>query len=312
MNTLQRWFKVPQTHWLRKVLFQIHLWAGIGLGLYVLVIGISGTALLLKSPFYNWFEPKTIAVIPEGVEPLEGEALKTRMAEVYAGYELGFTIEAFNEGDATYIVLGKDGEYIPHYFNQYTGEDNGLARPWPIMGVEWVADIHDDLLMGREGRRYNGMAAITFILMSITGLIIWWQGRSRWYSGFIINPFDKHHGLLWQLHSFAGFWGLLLMFAWGISGVQLGWPEGLQTFMGWFGSGQEVRGRGGSGMLRLFRDIHFATPGDGAVIDWLWILASTIPTLLFITGLIVWWKRVVMRSWKAWRSAPATGVKQAL
>lgn len=305
MNSWQRWFKAPQSHWLRRALFQIHLWTGIGIGLYVLVIGASGTALLLKSPFYGWFEPKYVE-IPEGVAPLEGDDLRARMEEVYAGAELGFLIEAFNEGDATYIVLNIDGEFIPHYFNQYTGEDNGPARPWPIRSVEWVADIHDDLLLGPQGRRYNGMAATVFILMSLSGLIIWWQGRSRWYTGLIINPFDRHHGLLWQLHSFTGFWGLLLMFAWGVSGVQLGWPQGLGTFLGWFGIDQPARGRGSSGLLGFFREIHFATPGEGVLVTWLWILASTIPTLLFVTGLVVWWRRVVVRQWQVWRFAQAT------
>ena len=177
MNSWQRWLQAPQTHLFRRALFQIHLWLGIGLGLYVLVIAISGTALLLKSPFYTWFEPKTL--VPLETEPLTGAALKERMAEVYVGYELGFTIEGFEEDEATFIVLEKDGEYIPHYFNQYTGEDIGLARPWPIVAVEWVADVHDELMLGRDlGRKINGIGGALFVLMSVTGLLIWWQGKT--------------------------------------------------------------------------------------------------------------------------------------
>ena len=119
MSTIQQWLQAPQTHWFRKLLFQVHLWLGIGLGLYVLAISLSGSALLLKWPFYAWFEPKYVE--PTDATPLEGEALKSRMAEVYAGYELGFTTNASEPTDATYIVLKKDNEYIPHYFNQYTG-----------------------------------------------------------------------------------------------------------------------------------------------------------------------------------------------
>jgi len=60
MNAWQRWLQAPQTVFFRRALFQIHLWLGIAFGLYVLVISISGSAILLKSPFYNWFEPKNI------------------------------------------------------------------------------------------------------------------------------------------------------------------------------------------------------------------------------------------------------------
>src|SRR5690606_6435985 len=140
MNSWQRWIQAPQTHGLRRLLFQIHLWMGIGFGLYVLIISLSGSALLLKSPFYTWFEPKHL-VPPVGAEPLKGEALAARMAEVYQGYELGFTIEGYAADDATYIVLEKDGDFFPHYFNQYTSQNIGVANPWPIKAVEWLADI---------------------------------------------------------------------------------------------------------------------------------------------------------------------------
>ncbi len=49
----QRWLRAPQTLGWRRALFQIHLWLGVGFGLYVLLIALSGSALLLKSPFYT-------------------------------------------------------------------------------------------------------------------------------------------------------------------------------------------------------------------------------------------------------------------
>ena len=293
MNTWQRWLQAPQTHLLRRALFQVHLWLGIAFGLYVLVISVSGTAILLKSPFYTWFEPKTLE--PLDTSPLEGDALKARMAEVYAGYNLGFTIEAFNEDDATFIVLEKDGEFFPHYFNQYTGEDNGLARPWMIKAVEWVASVHTELLLGRElGRKVNGVGGVLFVLMSFTGLLIWWQGKRRWWEGLVILP-GSSRGTLWQLHSFIGFWALILMIAWGVSGFQLGFPQQMNSIIEWFG-GAEAGFRNRGGVLGFFRDVHFAEPGGQNIFArWAWILASLLPTVMFISGLIVWWRRVVMR-----------------
>src|SRR5690349_8479352 len=116
MNGWQRWLQAPQTHWLRRALFQIHLWAGIGLGLYVLVISLSGSALLLKYRFYEWFEPKAVHPAADAVA-LKDDALTARMKEVYAGYEVGFTVESVDREHATYVVLGKDGKFFPHYFD---------------------------------------------------------------------------------------------------------------------------------------------------------------------------------------------------
>lgn len=303
MNSWQRWSQAPQTHWLRRLLFQIHLWSGVGLGIYVLVVGLSGSAILLKSPFYTWFEPKHLVPPIEG-EALKGEELTARMAEVYQGYSLGFTIEAYEENDATYIVLEKDGEYFPHYFNQYTGLDIGAANPWPIKSVEWVADIHDDLLLGRTGRQVNGIGGALFVLMTLSGIILWWQGRSRWHEGLIIKP-GSNRSFLWQLHSFLGFWTLLLMLAWGVSGFQIGFPRQMDSFITWLNGDPDNFQR--PAVLQFFRNVHFARYGEGAALArWSWIAVSFVPALLFISGLVVWWRRVVRRKLKTLSSAAPT------
>ena len=43
MGSFLQFWRQPQRVWLRKALFQVHLWTGIGAGLYVLVISISGS-----------------------------------------------------------------------------------------------------------------------------------------------------------------------------------------------------------------------------------------------------------------------------
>jgi uncharacterized iron-regulated membrane protein len=295
MNGWQRWLQAPKTHWLRKLLFQLHLWLGIGFGLYVLAISLSGSALLLKYRMYEWFEPKYLQQEPAAdAVPLEGDALMTRMAEVYAGYELGFTIEASNRTDATYIVLGRDGEYFPHYFDQFSGLDIGPANPWPIKAMDWTADIHDDLLFNRTGRRINGVGGALFVVMSITGLIIWWQGRIRWYEGLVILPNSKR-AFMWQLHSVVGFWSLLLMLAWGVSGFQLGFPEVVDRFVSWLDTNPADETRPLASTLRFFRTVHFARIGETELTRWAWIVVSFIPTLILVSGFILWWRRVARR-----------------
>ncbi len=295
LKNWQRWLQAPQTHWLRRLLFQIHLWLGIGFGLYVLLISLSGSALLLKSPFYTWFEPKNIE--PTAAIPLEGEALTARMAQVYAGYNLGFSMPAYEPNRATYIVLNRDGIYYPHYFNQYTGMDMGAANPWPIKTVEWLANVHDDLLLERTGRTLNGIGGALFVLMSLSGLVLWWQGQARWHEGLLIRRHSAR-SVLWQLHSCLGFWFLLLMLAWGISGFQLGFPQVFGTLVDWLDPDLNDMERPDS-WLRFFRSVHFARFGEGAWARWGWIVVSFVPTLMFFSGAILWWKRVVLRARRA-------------
>jgi uncharacterized iron-regulated membrane protein len=51
-----RWVRQPQNTWVRKAIFQLHLWSGMILGLYVVVVCVSGSALVFRNDLYNIFE----------------------------------------------------------------------------------------------------------------------------------------------------------------------------------------------------------------------------------------------------------------
>lgn len=52
MTVWHQWLRQPQTVFLRKVLFQIHLWTGIGFGLYMVMICVSGSVLVYRNELY--------------------------------------------------------------------------------------------------------------------------------------------------------------------------------------------------------------------------------------------------------------------
>lgn len=57
MNGWTRFIWQPRTLWLRRVLFQVHLWSGLALGLYVVVICLSGSVLVFRNDLYELFPP---------------------------------------------------------------------------------------------------------------------------------------------------------------------------------------------------------------------------------------------------------------
>jgi uncharacterized iron-regulated membrane protein len=48
----QRWVRQPQRLWLRRTLFQIHLWSGISFGLYIFFISVTGSVLVYRNELY--------------------------------------------------------------------------------------------------------------------------------------------------------------------------------------------------------------------------------------------------------------------
>ncbi len=56
----------PQTLWLRRALFQVHLWTGLALALYVCVISLSGSAVVFRHEMDLALCPRIILVKPSG------------------------------------------------------------------------------------------------------------------------------------------------------------------------------------------------------------------------------------------------------
>src|SRR6202007_807950 len=63
MTLAQRWLRHPQGVGLRKALFQVHLWTGLILALYVLVMSVTGTVLIYRRELAKVFstQPQIIA-----------------------------------------------------------------------------------------------------------------------------------------------------------------------------------------------------------------------------------------------------------
>lgn len=290
MDSWQRWVKAPHTHKLRRILFQIHLWMGIGFGLYLLFISITGSAVVLRPEFSRWFIESRVN--PAEAEAYSEEELASLVAATYSEYEVLLIRTPRSPSRASYVELEKDGEESSRYFNQYIGEDLGSTYPWQVQTIESLVRLHDNLWLEKTGTKINGIGGALLILMVFSGLVIWWQGRGRWQESLIITR-KSPRSFNWQLHSFLGFWSLLLMFSWGLTAVYFAFPAPFEFMIDLFDSDLEDFERPDAWLLFLLK-IHFGRFGGlwGRIT---WIILGLLPAIMFITGFIIWWKRVVKR-----------------
>jgi len=72
---------------LRRILFQVHLWTGLAVGLYVVAICLSGSVLVFRQEFYQYFRPGT-RVEPREMERLTEDELKVAAKRAYPALEV--------------------------------------------------------------------------------------------------------------------------------------------------------------------------------------------------------------------------------
>jgi uncharacterized iron-regulated membrane protein len=307
MTYWQRWISKPHTAWLRKATFQVHLWSGISLGLYVLLVSVTGSILVYRNELYRAATPDPIMVAESGTR-LSDEQLKAAATRAYPGYTVFSIGLVRNPDQAVGISLKRNAELKERLFNPYTGADLGDAVPFGIVAVSKLLELHDDLLAGKTGRTVNGAGALLLVVIALTGIVVWWPGIKTWRRGLTLHRNVGWQRFTWDLHRMVGFWtlGFILLFA--VSGAYLGNPELFQDLADRIQPLTEAnsRSRFVDQVIYWLAYLHFGRingigipcRGPGLcdqTTKALWAFFGLAPAGMVVTGALIWWNRVVRK-----------------
>ena len=293
-------WKQPQKTWIRRAMFQIHLWTGVAVGLYIIFISVTGSIVVFRRDL-QLAKLGNIAP-PDAKLTLMTEAqLRGSILKLYPGWDIVRMVIPKRPLVPAEAVLSLNGDRLQERFNKYTGADMGMVRPWSIRAMEWMTDLHDNLLAGERGRKINALFGALTCLLCITGLVIWWRGSNTWYKGLYFNPKHGWKRINFDLHASLGLWSIWLLFIWGLTGVYFAYPEPFNRIVDYFEPGFQP-GRRGDAVIAWFVRMHFGRYGGWGVRITYFIVGLT-PAVMFITGAWMWWNRV-LRRWVADMRAP--------
>jgi uncharacterized iron-regulated membrane protein len=234
MSFVRGFVRRPQRVWLRRLNFQIHLWIGLILTLYLIVISVTGSILVFRE------ELEGLA----GLNPWRGIQASGPYADpvqVIANVRTAFpeaqmiSLSAPTKSRPVYIaVLQSRGGAGSIALHPITGQVLGrlprrLPPHWAWLGV--VRNLHETLLSGVTGRQVNGVLAGFLLLVNLTGVIIWWPGLRVWTRALTVDFARTWRRVNFDLHRAVGFWTLAIVSFWGISGVYFGWSGEARTLV---------------------------------------------------------------------------------
>lgn len=216
----------PKQLWLRRALFQIHLWLGIALGLYVFCIGLSGSLLVFKEELTPKPHIATGTVNYRDCKALLVQKVLRKVQEGYPDWEptlLSCPYES-NSFFATSIRNKKQPETRTIYSDPHSGEIVGDADTEHSF-MEWLERFHIYLLMGRRGLVWNGIGAGVLLVLVISGMALWWPGIRTWMRSLVIHPRASWKRINWDLHNVLGFWTVFFTLTWAVTGMYFAWPK---------------------------------------------------------------------------------------
>jgi uncharacterized iron-regulated membrane protein len=109
-------------------------------------------------------------------------------------------------------------------FNPYTGEV--LLDRLRYAGVlGFLSNLHVYLLSGERGLLVSGWMALGLLLLSVSGLILWWPGVQRWASALVFKSTSSWRRLNWDLHTVVGFWTSAAFIVVIVTDLDFAFPE---------------------------------------------------------------------------------------
>ena len=219
MPFLQTLLHHPRKLFLRRALFQIHLWLGILLSVYVALIGVSGSILV----FEDEFRAHALRDLHPNMAHLASARHVLDVAQVAYPGETATFLSLPSVGTRAYTVYLAAATNAQHAILADAATGSLLPRHSRLL-VDWVHDFHVNLLLGQTGFIVNCVAGIGLLVLTFTGVVLWWNGLRTWMRGLRINLRANWKRINYDAHNIIGIATLLIVSFWGVSSVYFLFP----------------------------------------------------------------------------------------
>lgn len=207
---------------IKKIYSWLHLWLGVVVGLIFSIASITGAILIFEDELEPLLYPGLYhSEAPAAARRIPLDSLFER-ARSFAGERAMMRVQ-INSQDATAAYLFRsDGERLDRVFlgiNPYTGALQSRVEGRQHL-FSLAEDLHRQLFMGKLGKAITGACCLSYIVVLITGLLLWWPKNKKIFKQRLKIKWDaKAKRLNWDAHAVGGFYTLPILFLIALTGL---------------------------------------------------------------------------------------------
>lgn len=209
---------------IKKLLHQLHLWLGIGSGLILFIVCLSGSVLTFQTDIEQLLSPDSYRVAAQGQRMPVDSLLAGIQAKYPEQKVLGLTLPQDPEQAATARILDKGeekGRGKAYLFDPYTGVETAPKAAWVSDTFMWFFRLHRWLLLDTPvGRPIVGVATLIMAFLLLSGLVLWWPKKwKQLKQGLLVKRNASGKRLNYDLHNVLGFYALPLLVVMSLTGL---------------------------------------------------------------------------------------------
>jgi uncharacterized iron-regulated membrane protein len=206
---------------LRKVLLNLHLYGALIVGLFIVLIGVTGSIMVFEEGWDRLLNPALYKVQPQGQQmPVSG--LLSAAAKAYPGQRINNIRLPKDETDsAGFGVRGPKQVFM----NPYTGEILGERNPKTVLST--IHQLHLRLNMGENGSTIvTGVTGVLLFLVG-SGIYLWWPQKRLKIKWNAISSWR----LNFDTHNVVGVYSALFLFLLGCTGIVIHFDNDLEQYL---------------------------------------------------------------------------------
>jgi uncharacterized iron-regulated membrane protein len=211
---------------IRKVILNLHLCAGVIAAVFLLLLGLSGSILVFENQIDRAINGRLCWVPPDS-HNLSLSDLKASLERSHPGYHVaGFSIS--ERDDLAWSAFldppqpKEDGLGVA--INPHTGAVLGTDSDENRL-VNKVHQFHTHLLAGQVGSEIMGWAGVFLLLLSLSGLILWWPRKI-----FTVKRRSPGRRMIFDLHNTIGIYSSIFLLIFAATGIVIHWEKLASTW----------------------------------------------------------------------------------
>lgn len=198
----------------RRIVFWLHLFAGIVTGVVIFMLCLTGVILAFEKEIVAFADRDSFRV-EVSEHRLSVEELLVKAKESHPEKKPGQLILSPAPGSVAQISYGRGDTVL---IDPYSGEIRELGAPKTRAFMRFMLYLHRWLVLEGEsratGRAVTGACTVVFTFLAVSGLWLWWPRRWSWRglkSTVWFIPKARGKTRDWNWHNTFGFWSLPLI-----------------------------------------------------------------------------------------------------
>ncbi|PZD78509.1 PepSY domain-containing protein [Mesonia sp. K7] len=214
--------KKKKKYTFRKFINDVHLWLGLASGIILFLVCLSGTILTFEDEIKSFTSEelnvektatskKSITELQKILQKEGKVTAVTLIANEEKAYEFRVKTSKEDRRGTTFYINPYTGEYQQHLKSDLDGFFSSMFR------------LHRWLLLDSKiGRPIVGIATLIFLVISVTGLVLWFPKKTKWKNfkpGFKIKFSANWKRINHDLHNTLGFYACIFIVIMALTGL---------------------------------------------------------------------------------------------